>query len=208
MNKENMQKLINAIMFDGKTKFNMSVFIGKLNYERDEAYVFKHDELASQYSASRVTSIVEGAKIFNCTSMGCIAGFATALANDWKAPVWLSEDNHINHVQGFEHTSNEFLGLNYAEGKNIYFGDGNSIWKWLMVKEPERYPELRLEEYGTIEAAEEENVDWWEDDVVIDFSTIDYITAVDVLTRIMNEEIGLCNEEGEPYYINKEVVSS
>ena len=73
MNKENMQKLIDAIKFDGQKKFNMSAFIGKFNQDIHEHWVFDEDELASKYPASRVLRIEEGTDIFNCTSMGCIA---------------------------------------------------------------------------------------------------------------------------------------
>jgi hypothetical protein len=47
---------------------------------------------------------------------------------------------------------------------------------------------------------------WWDDDLYADFSSVDYLTAVDVLTRIMNEEIGLANWDNEPHYIMKEAV--
>jgi hypothetical protein len=207
MNKENMQRLIDAIKFDGQKKFNMSAFIGKLQQTNWEQYVFENDELASKYPASRVLRIEEGTDIFNCTSMGCIAGFATAIANEWKAPKWLSVDNHSEQMNGFEQTSNNFLGLTYQEGKNLYYADDNCIWKWLMENEPERY-DLELEDYGSMDNANEEGIEWWESELTIDFASIDYLTAVDVLTRIMNEEIGLADINNTPYYIKKEAVVS
>jgi hypothetical protein len=207
MNKENMQKVIDAIKFDGQKKFNMSAFIGKLLQDNWEKYVFEDDELASKYPASRVLRIDEGTNIFNCTSMGCIAGFATAIANEWKAPKWLSVDNHSEQMNGFEQTSNNFLGLTYQEGKNLYYGDDNCIWKWLMENEPERY-DLSLEDFGSMDNANEEGIEWWESELTIDFASIDYLTAVDVLTRIMNEEIGLADINNTPYYIKKEEVAS
>ena len=208
MNKQNLQRVIDAIKFDGRRKFNMNVFIGKLNMEQYEERVFNGEDSASEYAATRVPRVEEGTDIFNCTSMGCIAGFATAIANEWKAPSWLSVDNHAAHVQNFESDSNEFLGFTHEEGRNIYFGDSACIWKWLMKVEPDKYPELSLEEYDTMDEAEEEGYDWWAEDLQINFNTIDYLTAVDVLTRILNEEIGLANGDDEPYYIKKEAVVS
>ena len=76
-----------------------------------------------------------------------------------------------------------------------------------MENEPERY-DLELEEYGSMDNANEEGISWWEDELVIDFSSIDYLTAIDVLTRIMNEEIGLADCDNEPYYVMKEAVVS
>ena len=78
MNKENMQRLIDAIRFDGKKKFNMNLFIGKLENDYLVKEVFELDQLASKYKPVRVSYIEEGTNMFNCTSMGCIAGFATA----------------------------------------------------------------------------------------------------------------------------------
>ena len=206
MNKQNLQRVIDAIKFDGQKKFNMAAFIGKLSDDRNEEYIFEDGELESKYNVSRVLSIEEGTNIFNCTSMGCIAGFATAIANEWKAPKWLTIDDHSAQLQGFESTSNEFLGFTYQEGRNLYYGDSNSIWKWLMYMEPGNYPDLQIEEYGSLEEAEEHGYEWDDSELCIDFTTIDYLTAVNVLTRILNEEICLADMDGSPYYIKKEAV--
>jgi hypothetical protein len=208
MNKENINKLIEAIKFDGKTKFNMSVFLGKLTGDHSEFEVFNRGRLASKYNASRITSVTPGTDIFNCTSMGCIAGFATAIANNWKAPEWLIDDEPMAHISMFEQTSNKFLGFTHQEGRNLYYGDDRCIWKWLMENEPYTYPDLLLEEYRDLDSANEEGAEWDDENISIDFSTVDYLTAVDVLTRIMNEEIGLADDSGYPYYINKEAVVS
>ncbi|CAB4135722.1 hypothetical protein UFOVP573_14 [uncultured Caudovirales phage] len=208
MNKDNLQRVINAIKFDGRKKFNMNVFLGKLNVQQYEERVFNGTDSASEYGATRVNFVEEGTDIFNCTSMGCIAGFAAAIANDWKAPKWLSVDNHSNQVNNFEFDSNKFLGFTHEEGRNLYFGDSACIWKWLMKHEPERYSQLNLVDYQSMDDAEEEGREWYEEDLEIDFSSIDYLTAVDVLTRILNEEIGLANEDNEPYYVKKEAVVS
>ena len=105
MNKDNMQKVIDAIKFDGAKKFNMTVFVGKLEYEDDEVSVFENDELAHTFPVHRVRVIHEGTDLFNCTSMGCIAGFATALAYDWKTPDWMRKDDPSGHLYQFENES-------------------------------------------------------------------------------------------------------
>jgi len=202
MNKDNMQRVINAISFDGAKKFNMSVFVGKLEYNDDHISVFENDELAHTFPVSRVRVIHEGTDLFNCTSMGCIAGFATALANDWKTPDWMRTDDPSGHLYQFEDEGANYLGLNKFEAKNLFFGDDNSIWKWLMHHEPERYPNLELEDYETMQDANDCEIEWDDKDLYINFHTIDYLTAVNVLTRIKNEEIGLaCDEMQQPYYI-------
>jgi hypothetical protein len=209
MNKQNIQRVIDAIKFDGQKKFNMNLFIGKLEGSYETREVFEHGQLASQYKPTRVSYVEEGTNMFNCTSMGCIAGFATALANDWKAPKWLAEDNASMHVGLFEQAANEFLGFTHEEGRNLYFADCRSIWKWLQYTEESKYPELGLEEFNSMDDAYEEGMTWDNEDLYADFNTIDYLTAIDVLTRIMNEEIGLADlDDNEPYYIREEAVVS
>jgi len=206
MNKENLQRVIDAIKIDGATKFNMSTFIGKFEEEYKVENVFEHGELASTYRADQVKNLTTGTDIFNCTSMGCIAGFATAIVNNWKAPEWLAGDDTIDFVRQFEKESNDFLGFSYDEGRNIYYNNDSCIWKWLMVNEPDRY-EFKLEgDYETMDEATEYGEDWDSGEVYVDFTSIDYLSAVNVLTRILNEEIGLCNIRKEPYYINQEAL--
>jgi hypothetical protein len=186
----------------------MSVFVGKLEYEDDIVSVFENDELAHTFPVSRVRVIHEGTDLFNCTSMGCIAGFATALANDWKTPDWMRKDDPSGHLYQFENEAANYLGLSTAEAKNLFFGDDNSIWKWLMHHEAERYPNLELEDYETMQDANDCDIEWNDRDLYANFHTISYLTAVDVLTRILNEEIGLADCDNEPYYIKKEAVVS
>ena len=206
MNKENLQKVIDAIKFDGKTKFNMHTFIGKFDESYYNERVFKNGDLASLYRPSQVQNVETGTDIFNCTSMGCIAGFATAISNNWKAPEWLADKDMINFSHKFETESNEFLGFSQEEGKNIYYNDSNCIWKWLMHNEPDTYPGLKLEDVDgdecySMDEAMEYGYHWNDDNLCVDFASIDYLTAVNVLTRILNEEIGLADKHNEPYYI-------
>ena len=202
MNKDNFKKLIDAINFDGKTKFNMACFIGKLQINANE---FKSDiingkHLASEFSA-KPSDWVETTNLFNCQSVGCIAGFATAVANDWKTPDWIKPTVHDkqlflgyqNWAPDFEAESNEFLGLTVGQGKKLYYNTDDCIWKYLKYYESHRYPNL---EY-TDKEIEQEFIEWDDNDIEIDFGTIDYITAVNVLTRIMNEEIILGDEYGD-----------
>ena len=48
MNKQNIQRLIDAIKFDGQKKFNMNLFIGKLEGSYETREVFEYGKLASQ----------------------------------------------------------------------------------------------------------------------------------------------------------------
>jgi hypothetical protein len=207
MNKDNFKKLIDAILFDGQIRFNMACFVGKLNINAGtyEQEVKEEGVYASTYSVNPLTQ-VETTDLFNCDSVGCIAGFSAALANDWKTPKWLTpefqnviaEKSHYNVVQDFELTSNRFLGLTSGQGKKLYYADNDSVWKYLRYFESDRYSNLKYsgEEDGEAEDIVDKYCDWDDDSFEVDFSSIDYKTAADVLTRIMNEEIILGDNYG------------
>ena len=208
MNKDNFKILIDAILFDGQVRFNMSCFIGKLNInaERYEQEIKEEGIYASAYGVNSLTQ-VQTTDLFNCDSVGCIAGFATALSNEWKTPKWLNPEFQENNpdrgtydmVRDFEKTSNNFLGLTSGQGKKLYYADNDSVWKYVKYYEFSKYPELKYAGEDDYEAEEivEHNCDWDDDNYEIDFLTIDYITAAHVLTRIMNEEIVLGHEYGD-----------
>lgn len=208
MNKDNFKKLIDAILFDGQVRFNMSCFIGKLNISSDmyKKEIKEDSKLASEYAVKALNRI-ETTDLFNCDSVGCIAGFATALAHQWKTPEWLklsSDENTENQsvydiVRDFEWTSNDFLVLEQGQGKKIYYADSDCVWKYLKYYESDRYPNLKYvgEDEGEADGIIEKYCDWDDEDYEIDFSTIDYKTAADVLTRIMNEEIILGDDYGD-----------
>ena len=208
MNKDNFKKLIDAILFDGQVRFNMSCFIGKLNInaERYEQEIKEEGIYASAYGVNSLTR-VETTDLFNCDSVGCIAGFATALSNEWKTPKWLSPEFQENNqergtydmVRDFETTSNNFLGLTSGQGKKLYYADNDSIWKFVKYYESDLYSELKYEGEDDGEADDmiHQYCEWDDDNFEINFLTIDYKTAADVLTRIMNEEIFLGENYGD-----------
>ena len=203
MNKDNFKKLIDSILFDGQHRFNMACFIGKINLS-PETYrecIIDNEDLVSLYDPYPLPS-VETTDLFNCDSVGCIAGFATALANDWKTPEFLKPESQMNTrevVQSFEEKASEFLGLTIEQGKKLYYSGDDSIWKYLRYYESNRYPNLKYIGEDDCEADEivEGYCNWDYEDYEIEFSTIDYKTAADVLTRIMNEEIVLGSDIGD-----------
>ena len=219
MNKDNFQKLIDAITYDGKYKFNMACFIGKIlnpkgAYSSEKSWdVIKDTDFLASKMGVRAMTGVETTEIFNCDSVGCIAGFATALSNSWKTPEWLkieqgmdASDSSVatDMVYNFEKTANEFLDLTHAQGRKLYFGDGDSVWKYIKYYEPKTYPGLKYAgEDGYYNGDDDEyNIDemlnhfseWYDDGCEIEFSSIDYLTAANVLTRIMNGDIVLGQE--------------
>ena len=195
MNKENIAKLIKAIEFDGQAKFNMSSFIGKIT---DSTF-----DKTKDYAYSKHVSVVHiedlTTDLFNCNSVGCIAGFATAVANDWKNP-FVNIENTGEHISYyFEKQANDFLGLTQSEGRNLYYGDDTSVWKFLLHTENPSFPELRLEDDLSFNYED----DWDSSEYNIDFFSIKPEYAIKLLQMLIDEEIILNNGYGEPAYVNK-----
>jgi len=185
---------------------------------------FDNKFLASNYEPN-TTNALTTTNIFNCNTVACIAGFAMALQNNWKTPNWLnpsSDDFHRNQdayeLRSFsnriENESNKFLGLKTEQGDKLYYNRGDSIWKFLRYYEYLRYPSLKWEweqqqewecnHYDIDEQALRSNnwkryrsLSWTDEELDIDFGSINYITAADVLTRILNEEIVIGCDYGD-----------
>jgi len=202
MNKDHFKLLIDAINQDGKLHFNMSSFIGKLALDSDDynKYIVNGEKEASCYTTNMLHSITTNT-IFNCDSVGCIAGFAVALANDWQTPEWLKEENSDYHYKAsFEEEANKFLGLTKWQGQKIYFNDEDCVWKYLAYYYSNEFPNLylnldNLDDY-------DDNSIWHECKSTVNFTSIDYKTAVKVLSLIMNEEIILGDDYGDISYIS------
>lgn len=210
MNKDNFKKLIDAIEKDGMFRFSMSAFVGKIDAPKDIIESFRKKNMPINPLPVESLSLVETTDLFNCDSVGCIAGFATGLANDWKTPEFMKEeDGEYTHWQFFEEQANKFLGLTSIEGNNLYYSKGYSVWKMVKWFEPERYPKLEWDENDqNVEWFKQKKQPWNGNDIEVELQSIDYKSAVDVLTRIMNGEILLAdNKNGRiPQFVEKEKV--
>ena len=205
MNKDNFQKLIDAIELDGQFRFNMGCFVGKLILDGEEEELIKNgDSLASDYEINSIQEIYT-TEMFNCDSVGCIAGFATALSNDWKTPDWIKKGNTLEEEPGtfnvrahdlvrlFELQSNAFLGLTKEQGRRLYYGDSDTIWKYLKYYEGLSYEYSDLKYVGEDDDNADEilnhEVNWDDEDHEIFLGSITYKTAIYVLRKIMNGQI-------------------
>jgi hypothetical protein len=188
----------------------MSCFVGKIDAPESIITAFRKQNIPINPLPIYSLSLVETTDLFNCDSVGCIAGFATGLANDWKTPEFMKqEDEEYLNWQFFEEEANKFLGLTSVEGNNLYYSKGYSVWKMVKWFEPERYPKLEWDESdSSVEWFKQNKQPWSYNDIEIELQSIDYKSAADVLTRIMNEEIILADKEGKgiPQFVEKEIV--
>lgn len=198
MNKDNFKKLIDAVEKDGKFRFNMSSFVGQLALDNDDyiKQVVNGTKEASWYSTNMLAS-VHTTEMFNCNSVGCVAGFAVAIANDWQTPEWLKEEiGSYEYKLTFEEEANKFLGLSSGQGSKLYYNNEDSLWKYLAFHRATEFPNLKLiAEYSDINL--DDCDDWLNNALEVNFQSIDYKTAVKALTLIMNEEIILGDSFGE-----------
>lgn len=207
-NQDNFNSLIAAIELNGITSFNMNTFMGVIKKDSEEYY----DGLpVHQCTVNHITGNSKPIKLFdastnafNCDSVGCIAGFATALSMDWYQPSWLKGDTRDFSIF-FEAITCNWLNIPIAVGKTIFYGDEGSVWSFLKFFEPHNYSGMQwLNGYGDDEdynGSDSDYQDYWTE-LEVSLTSIDYKTASDVLRRIADGTI-LINMSREIKYAKK-----
>ena len=194
MNKDNIQKVIDAIKFNEHSHFNMSTYIGSVEHDN-------HINVYSLKTASlHINETDIGKDIFDCKTTACIAGFATALSCNWVV------NEQLSNINGtwYEKISNEYLGLTFTEGNNLYYAEHFSIWKFLKYNHPD-FSGLRIDmdnfwngdydEYDEYDAGDQFEDD---EDAPIDLNSISPDMAIKALEMIMSGELLLDNGDGKP----------
>lgn len=204
-NIENFHRLIQAIEFDGLSHFNMTTFLANIkDFDKGE---YGNDDytpvnnLTLNYSSVCSNNVMDvTTKSFNCDSVGCVAGFATAVALDWKQPGWMKSDSR-EYLNFFEHMACNYLNIPLEVGRRIFYDDSGSVWAFVRFYEPETYGAIAWKDMSSdIDCNDYDYDDQWED-LEVDLSTIDYKAAVDVLNRIASGEIRFNDrKEHLPYY--------
>lgn len=204
-NIQNFHRLIQAIEFDGLSHFNMTTFLANIkDFDKSE---YGNDDytpvnsLTLNYSSVHSKNVMDTTtKSFNCDSVGCVAGFATAVALDWKQPRWMKMDSR-EYLNFFEHMACNYLNIPLEVGRRIFYDDAGSVWALVKFYEPETYGAIQWKDDHTgYDHIDCDYDDQWEE-LEVDLSTIDYKTAVDVLNRIASGEIRFNDRNDHlPYY--------
>ena len=193
---EAFKNLISTIEQNGLTNFNMSTFLGHLSDTWDSYYNYVHEvtrtSLINTIDISKSPLVDKTTNKFNCTSVGCIAGFATAVAFDWEIPKWLSKGDSRDHHHEFELIACSYLNIPIWVGKKIFYGDEASVWAFA-----KQNSHLLGNAYGHLSADawyDDEERDFDDDDDAwiyanIDLNSISYKDAVNVLTDIIEGRI-------------------
>jgi hypothetical protein len=183
-NYDNMTNIISHIEANGIDLFNMSTFIGFKNAAYTDFYqaaneINPHNNPSEDY--------IKTTAMFNCDTVGCIAGFAVACMNDWKKPWWFDGSVKGTNIQKFELEACKYMGIPISVGRKIFYGERDSIWAYLYLYESENYPMLSIDcedEPGELRHCYE-----FGDDIDINLHSIHYKYAVDVLIRIRDGKI-------------------
>lgn len=193
---EAFQKLISTIEENGLTNFNMSTFLGYLNKNWDNYYNYVHEvarsNLINHLDIVNDPVVDKTTNKFNCTSVGCIAGFATAVAFDWEIPKWLSKSDSRDFHQEFELIACSYLNIPLWVGKKIFYGDEASVWAFAKQNSYSlggAYRHLLADAWY-----DDEERDFDDDDNAwmyanIDLNSISYKDAVNILTDIIEGRI-------------------
>jgi hypothetical protein len=194
-------KLIKAIELNGINHFNMSTFMSSI----PENWWEKYDSVSHYASFNGFNNFVEPANkqyldnitsSFNCNTVGCVAGFATAVAMDWSSEEWLKDLPFSTRNEAFINIACNYLNIPKRIGERIFFGEEGSIWAFLATYDSSSFSEIVIEsdcdEYG-------EEVDWEEQ--IVNLNTVGYKYAVEVLRMINTGEIEFdTNDYYSPYF--------
>lgn len=208
IDKKNLAKLIDTIHSDGQWHFNMSMFFGTLSPEQigwvDETNQIDvsalHPNMVNSTSPSfnlfdNLTSS------FNCNSVGCIAGFASAMALNWQDESIKDLNKAINPIRAWEHIACNYLNIPLEIGERIFYGEKGSVWAMLKANDSNFY-ELDYDD-ETENAICEGDIyeDEWEN-IGISLFSISYKKATEMLSMILEEEIKF-DEDFLPYLTDK-----
>lgn len=186
-------ELIKTIEHNGLTNFNMNTFFSKIDHENYSAYY----EYVHEIPRSAMVNNISGesqlfdktTNKFNCSTIGCVAGFATAVAMNWETPKWLDGDAR-DYNSYFEIIACTYLNIPVWVGRNIFYGDQASAWAFAKLyshKLGHAYDHIKLtSEYEHIDEYEFE--EYW-DSVEIDLNSISYKDAVNLLSDIAEGRI-------------------
>jgi acetone carboxylase gamma subunit len=205
-NQENFKKLIEAIEFNGQRSFNMTTFLASVSDDVRQNFSYTHEIARSNlrneiFSPTSDNLFVQETSDFNCSTVGCIAGFATAVALNWKQPKWIEGDSR-EYSEDFEAIACHFLNIPIGLGKAIFYGDEDTIWAF-----GKAYGDFLGNAYENIEPEyghDEPNEDDW-DTCSIDLNTIHYKDAINALHDIAEGKI-LWNNQARTLEVNKFIV--
>lgn len=189
-NIRNLERLMEEILESGKYHFSMNAFFGWIRGTN------------ANFTYGSEGKFDQTTKSFNCNSVACIAGYASALALDWNEKITSFTKDSTN-AEHWEHLACNWLNIPIEVGNKIFYGNAGSVWSYLKSRigffddlewESDTQSEL---EYGTYE---EDDYSYLE----VDLSSISYKHAAEMLRMIKDNEL-MFDDDFEPVLIEKHV---
>jgi|GEM_PF-1789409 len=204
----NFNKLIASIELNGSKHFNMQLFLGILedisDYDEDEVKTTSLDgfETVSAVSCDYLSPLdsetrtysafISTTKAFNCSTVGCIAGFAMAVALDWKEDLIVEASRYYSNQQVlFEQVACNFLNMPVIIGRKLFYGEANSIWAMLCDLKDRNPNATELDVFRKLEQPYNYGDGDDERYPEIDMASINYSMAAKVLELIRDGDIYL-----------------
>lgn len=218
---DNISRVIDAINKDGKFHFNMSVFFGMISKENNyDSYIPDVGLIASSCRIdyrenfkleNPAKKFDEGNQGFGCRAVGCIAGYAVGSASEWDERK-ISFVNLGCEASAFQAIACNYFGIPLEVGSKIFFPEDGSLWSWIKVmidsgRVEKLYTDLSV--FNDLEWNEEtqsnlegytSDEDNWEDNA-IEFSSITYQMAAEVLRLLKNKTLTFNEDDCEPMLV-------
>jgi predicted small metal-binding protein len=168
----NFNKVISTLQLEGAKHFNMQVFLGAIYEEimdleeQDfKAGAFDNFETVSGVDVDYIGPLDSAdrflnrrTKAFNCSSVGCIAGFATASALDWEEELIQQAAKHSGNQKAlFEQIACNFLNMPIQYGLKLFYGTEKGFWPFLHELVNNNYNSKELSVFSDLEVDDDED---------------------------------------------------
>lgn len=197
------KELIDSIEHNGLRNFNMNSFISKLDSELEGSFNMVseiHRSYLINYLEPNESLFSTTTNKFNCDTVGCIAGFAMALAMKWETPNWMQGDSR-EYSHHFEAVACNYLNIPIWVGKKLFYGDEGCVWAFAKAHSAELgggYENIAL--MGEYDEDDFEQESWY--CFEIDLSSVSYKDAVNILHDIIDGKILFSVDEDNGICIN------
>lgn len=184
----NFEILMEEILNSGKYHFSMTAFFGWLSGTKAK-FTYGSEDKFSQTT-----------KAFNCNSVACIAGYASALAVNWNEKATAFSQNATN-AEHWENIACNWLNIPLEVGEKIFYGNPGSVWSFAKTR-IDLFDDLEWEgdsqtalEYDDCHESDYQNLE-------IDLSSISYKHSVEMLRMIKDGEL-IFDDDFEPSLTEK-----
>lgn len=187
-NFRNFEKLIQEILDSGKDHFSMNAFFGWLSGTKAK-FTYGSEDKFSQTTMA-----------FNCNSVACIAGYASALAVNWNEKTTAFSQNATN-AEHWENIACNWLNIPLEVGVKLFYGNAGSVWSFLKDRVDFFYSlEWEGDTMQSLEYGEYEEADYGY--LEIELGSISYRQAAEMLRMIKDGEL-IFDDDFEPSLTEK-----